>query len=193
MPRPHRRHPDPHHRGQPRARRGRRCICCRRSGFATRGRGAARHEGCEIKPRIELDADGGLEAKHATLGNVPVLRARRPPTGRSPTFLFTENETNFERLFKLPNGSHAPVKDAFHRLRRRRQQGRGQPADRRHQGGRPTIGSTFRPAQEITVRLRLFAEDQAPAEPFGTEFDRLFAQRDRRGRRVLRRASCPKT
>ena len=42
--RPPRRHPDPDHGRQPRA-RGRRCTCCRRSGFATPGRGADR-EGC---------------------------------------------------------------------------------------------------------------------------------------------------
>src|ERR1700689_4485257 len=69
------------------------------------------HEGCEIKPRIETAPDGGLRTSHASLGS---YRFFAGPTsdGKAPPFLFTENETNFERLFTLSNEGR-PVKDAF--------------------------------------------------------------------------------
>ena len=85
------------------------------------------HEGCEIKPRIDMDADGGLRASHATLGTFRFF-AEPMPDGEAPPFLFTENETNFERLFKLAN-ARRPVKDAFHDFVDRRQEGRGQARD----------------------------------------------------------------
>ena len=41
-----------------------------------------------------------------------MLRPTRPD-GRAPALLFTENETNAERLFGAPNATPY-VKDAFH-------------------------------------------------------------------------------
>ena len=46
------------------------------------------------------------------------LRGRAGAGGARPTLLFTENETNVERLFGAPNATPY-VKDAFHELRGR--------------------------------------------------------------------------
>ena len=74
-------------------------------------------EGYWEKPGIELDRGGALLARHVTLGTF-TLAAAGPadgasPDGRGPEPLFTENETNAERLYGAPNGTPF-VKDAFH-------------------------------------------------------------------------------
>ena len=90
------RHPDPRHRHQPRAGGRRRSICCRRSGSAIRGPGTAG------APRPTLSAwerAAVIEADHDTLG------MRWLVAEGSPDLLFTDNDTNFERLWGAPNGS----------------------------------------------------------------------------------------
>src|SRR3954468_6380299 len=73
------------------------------------------HEGCEVKPRIEATGDGGLVARHATLGTYRMIAdpGGTELNGKPPRLLFTDNETNNQRLFKTPNASPL-VKDAFH-------------------------------------------------------------------------------
>src|SRR5262249_28759669 len=66
------------------------------------------------KPKIQLGREGALEARHATLGEYR-LAASPDAAGTAPRWLFTENETNTQRLFGAPNA--APyVKDAFHEV-----------------------------------------------------------------------------
>jgi hypothetical protein len=65
-------------------------------------------EGYWPRPRLALAPDGrGVRAEHAGLGAY-TLRAETPVP-----WLFTENETNFERLFGAASASPY-VKDAFH-------------------------------------------------------------------------------
>jgi hypothetical protein len=63
-------------------------------------------EGYWPKPRITQACPAGVRAEHATLGAFELHGAG------SPRLLFTENETNYERLFGAPNPSPW-VKDAF--------------------------------------------------------------------------------
>ena len=87
------------------ARRRRRCMCCRRSGSATpgRGRAAARSRSCS-----EVDARG----RAAVIARITPTRSFQESLadyflycdGDVP-LLFTENETNNERLFGAPNAS----------------------------------------------------------------------------------------
>jgi len=72
-----------------------------------------RHEGCSLKPRIALIGPDRLELTHETLGSF-TLKLGPGPGDEIPPVLFTDNETNRERLFGAPNAS-AYVKDAFHR------------------------------------------------------------------------------
>ncbi len=141
------------------------------------------------KPRIsrgavQAAADAGagaaagatqLIAEHATLGRF-VLHAETPPEA----VLFTDNETNLERLFGVPNT--APfVKDAFHEALVHGRAGAVNPAG---EGTKAALHYRLEvPAQgEVTVALRLAggAEPLAPAgEPFGAGFTAVFAERRR--------------
>jgi hypothetical protein len=134
------------------------------------------HEGCEIKPRIETAPDGGLRATQASLGSFRFF-AEPAPGGQAPPFLFTENETNFERLFKLSNQGR-PVKDAFQEfvIGGKKDAVSAQPV-----GTKAAAHYVLNvPAgKEMVVRLRLFAENQAPATSFGADFERVFGDRIR--------------
>jgi hypothetical protein len=126
------------------------------------------------KPQIKANGPGEIMAEHATLGTFRL--AAEPLFGQSAAeFLFTENETNFERLFGQRN--HSPyVKDAFHR----------HVVEGDTQGINPEAVGTKAAAchalvipagETLSVRLRLFLEEEAPPEPFGEAFERIFAQR----------------
>jgi hypothetical protein len=65
------------------------------------------------RPHISLDPSGALCAVHASLGEYDLIPDKSSAAPR-PDPIFTENETNNERLFGSPNASPF-VKDAFHR------------------------------------------------------------------------------
>jgi hypothetical protein len=64
------------------------------------------------RPELRWHEGGSIEAEHATLGTFFLL-FDPANQGDSRGLLFTENETNNERLFGAPN-TRAFVKDAFH-------------------------------------------------------------------------------
>ena len=132
------------------------------------------HEGCEIKPRIERIDGGGLRAWHATLGR---FRLEIDPAPARPHLLFTENETNDERLFAAPNANPF-VKDAFHEYLIHGRKDAVNP-----DGIGTKVAAHYRieipGGGEIVLCLRLFAEDTAPAQLFGGDFEEIFAQRMR--------------
>ena len=68
----------------------RRCTCCRRCGSATRGGWASRRARCGA---VGDGPDASIAAEHPDLGELE-LRCEG-----DPTLLFTENETNTERLW----------------------------------------------------------------------------------------------
>jgi hypothetical protein len=133
-------------------------------------------EGYHPRPVIERGASPGeLIARHGSLGDYR-LRAE-PWRGRAPTLLFTENETNVERLYGAANPSPY-TKDAFHRyvIEGRPEAvnpaGTGTKAAAHYRVNVPAGGSA-------TVRLRLSEVNQAPAHPFDAGFNRTFAERTR--------------
>ena len=65
------------------------------------------HEGCSRKPRIWRDASGKIQTEHETLEPMYFFYQE------TDEVLFTENETNFQRLYGCKNSSPF-VKDAFH-------------------------------------------------------------------------------
>ena len=137
------------------------------------GRG---EEGYWPKPRLARAGDAGVQAEHATLGRFR-LAAGPAPDGSLPELLFTENETNVERLYGAPNASPY-VKDAFHEyvVHGRREAvnpaGEGTKAAAHYIVEVPAGG-------EAVLRLRLHAEAESPGQPFGPEFQRTFEQRRR--------------
>jgi hypothetical protein len=111
--------------------------------------------------------------------NVAVVEARHPAAGTyhfyakdAAELIFTENETNRERLYRQPN--HTPfVKDAFHRYLVNGQQDAVNPA--RHGTKTAALyGVHLEPGQSKTIRLRL--SNPAHDTPF-SNFDKIFAQR----------------
>ncbi|MBX3303919.1 MAG: glucosidase [Nitrospira sp.] len=131
-------------------------------------------EGYGPKPQIVRSNETALLVDHYELGRFRFM-AGRAPGQDGPKFIFTENETNAARLFGTTNPSPY-VKDAFHE---HLIQGR---ADTINPAGVGTkVAALYRlevPAgDEVTVRFRLFSEDDKPKSPFGPEFDRLFNER----------------
>ncbi len=133
-------------------------------------------EGYHPKPSIErgLD-DGALLARHSELGDYRL--EAEPCEHVPPTLLFTDNETNAERLYGAPSASRY-TKDAFHdyviagRQEAVNPAGIGTKAAAYYRVEIPT-------GRSITVRLRLREVNQASVEPFGQEFDRTVAARAR--------------
>jgi len=110
------------------------------------------------------------------------IRADVPGLGRFHLFseteaewLFTENETNRQRLWNVPNAV-PHVKDAFHervvggRLDAVSPDARGTKAALWQRLDVPAGG-------EVVLRLRLVAEDERPRAAFGAGFDATFAAR----------------
>jgi len=126
------------------------------------------------KPALRRGADGTVAAEHATLGRFRMAAAAEPD-GPTPEWLFTENETNTERLYGTPNASPY-VKDAFHeyvvngRAYAVNPKGEGTKAAAHYRLEIPAGG-------KVTLRLRLFSEDEAPKQPFGHEYPWTFEQR----------------
>src|SRR5262249_48975356 len=95
--------------------------------------------------------------------------------GRPPVFLFTENESNLRKLFEVPNVSPF-VKDAFHeyvvhgRTEAVNPKTKGTKAAAHYPLAIPSGGMA-------TIRLRLFMEQEAPAQPSGADFDQVFVDR----------------
>ncbi len=127
-------------------------------------------EGYGPKPVLNGDTDR-IRAKHGTLNNF--CFAIEQPSA----LLFTENETNFTRLCGTSNPSPY-VKDAFHE----------HIVDGKSGVTNPSLSGTKAGVHYVldipgdgsfSARFRLYAEDEAPADPFGPGFDQVFADRIR--------------
>jgi len=143
-----------------------------------------RHEGCEIKPKLRALADGRIQCDQPTLGrfffaldSTAAGGGAVSPENSFREWLFTENESNRALLWGAAN--EAPfVKDAFHACVVRGERDAVNPA------GVGTKCSahhvlTLAPAEERVLRLRLFAEADAPVECFGLSFDDVVESRRR--------------
>jgi hypothetical protein len=129
-------------------------------------------EGYWPKPSIRPLDTGRVEATHASLG---VFRLDAEPGETAPRWLFTENETNFSRLFAAPNLGPR-VKDAFHEVVVRGNEPAASPT-----GPGTKAAAWYRmqisPRASRTVRLRLTVASESTVQPFGPEFDEVFRQR----------------
>ncbi len=132
------------------------------------------HEGCTVKPRLSRVDDHTIAAEHATLEKF-VFAADSASDGSEPTLLFTENETNYQRLFGVGNAVRY-VKDAFDRYVVHADSTAVNPA-----GFGTKAAAHYRlsvPAQaEVTIRLRLRAAVEADSPAFSKRFDETFGTR----------------
>jgi len=123
-------------------------------------------DGNAAKPTLGQAGDSSVLASHEKLGG------RTLSCGGNPDLLFTENESNADRLWGQPNSSPY-VKDAFHTyvisgVREALNPARtGTKAAAHYRLEVPAGGSKV-------LRLRL--SEKPPAEPFG-QFDEIFAER----------------
>ncbi len=132
------------------------------------------HEGCEVKPFIRRAGPTSLQLSHATLGRWRM--EIEPHNGQTPELLFTDNETNLERLFGM-RGNAGFVKDAFHEYITH-----ARSASVSALGVGTKVGALYLldvpPGKSIAVRLRLFSQDSAPGgELFGLGFEEVFRTR----------------
>ncbi len=125
-------------------------------------------------------------ARNASRANGPatielehfILGTRRLYCEGKPDLLFTENETNTERLFNSANSSPF-VKDAFHNYV---VHGRQDAVNPEQTGTKAAAryALTIAPGESATIRLRLTASEiKNNAKRFGEDFDKLFAARQR--------------
>ncbi len=133
-------------------------------------------EGYWPKPSLRREHGTSVLAEHASLGRYRLV-FDRAPGGKTPELLFTENETNTQRLFGSPN-TQPYVKDAFHEYLI---VGRNDAVNLKALGSK--AAAVYRleiPAgDEVTLRFRLFAASEPPEEPLGKAFDSVFASRIR--------------
>jgi hypothetical protein len=128
------------------------------------------------RPQLYRREDGPIVAAHATLGSFFFML---DPAGQAHCrdLLFTENETNHQRLFGGANPSPF-VKDSFHDTVI---QGRKDAVNPAHFGTKaaPHYAKEIAPGESWQVRLRLVEQSQAPAvaAAFGDAFSQIFVQR----------------
>jgi hypothetical protein len=135
--------------------------------------GAIKEE-CTTRPMIRADGETVVTANHAEMGEYQ-LAVAPGPDGRLPEFLFTENETNTEKLYGVPNGQPY-VKDAFHDAVVKGLRDKVNPA---------RVGTKVAahyhlliPAGgEVALELRLTNKREAKAEPFDAEYADTFELR----------------
>jgi len=133
------------------------------------------HEGCTIKPRMSADGPASILTDYPDL---PQFRfSAEAAGGVAPQLLFTDNETNTQRVFGTRNSSPY-VKDAFHEYVI---DGRKAAVNPRSFGTKAAAyyRLTIPAGGQVQVRCRLSQADAAPADAFGKAFDDLFAQRSR--------------
>jgi hypothetical protein len=139
------------------------------------------HEGCTPKPTMRL-REGTIEADHVTLGkwrmacdHTQVAMASGDASPPSFEYLFGENETNPHRHPGVPTTGQY-FKDAFHEY----------VVHDNHQAVNPKCSGTkaaglyrlrLDPGESHTVRARMWADDEAPSDPFGPGFGEVFDQR----------------
>ena len=124
----------------------------------------------EGSPRPELKAvEGAVAASHAELGERCLHCEGQPP------LLFTENETNKQRLWKQPNRTPY-VKDSINNFIVHGQQNAVNP---QHIGTKAAAHYelTIGPGEAKVIRLRLNCTKPGNASTFGREFDQVFAAR----------------
>jgi Glycosyl hydrolase family 63 C-terminal domain len=128
-------------------------------------------EGYPARPSIWALDETTVLAEHEELG-----RFRLAAEG-APEWLFTENETNTQRVFGAPNATPY-VKDAFHRYVITGERGA---VNRARRGTKAAAHYTLEiPAEgHVELRLRLSAEPAAQPNLFGSAFDDVFAARIR--------------
>ena len=120
------------------------------------------------KPSIEYINAGSVKINHEQLGNYYFYFEE------TPDVWFTENETNFEKLFQQPNKTPF-VKDAFHNGVIHKLNTDQLNAKKQGTKCAPVYTKTVKAGGSVTLYLRL--SNTAIKDPFAAGFDTLFTTR----------------
>jgi hypothetical protein len=133
-------------------------------------------EETEIRPELHQGTPGVIEARHATLGTFH-LQLGPPQGAECQGLLFTENETNTQRLFGAPNPQPF-VKDAFHEAVVHGNAGAVNPACTGTKGAAHYVAQ-IAPGASAVLQLRLVEESVAPVQDhaFGDRFTGFFQEK----------------
>jgi hypothetical protein len=143
----------------------------------------------DAKPTLAAVGAGTIEATHASLGRFRF--SVDPAAGGTPELVFTENETNNQRLYGAPNASPY-CKDAFHRYVIAGEAEAVNPARR---GTKAAAIYRLRVPAGGEVRLRVRLEE-VPADGDGglpppfADFDRVVAARRAEADAFYARKTC---
>ena len=136
------------------------------------GAAAAPDRLCASKDTIEIAAD------HASLGKIRCW-SEVASDGTRPQLLFTDNTTNSQRVFGIPN-TETYLKDAFHDRVIHNTVDAVNPG----QVGSKAAGwytLNIPAGKSVTIRARITVESQLPKgkpfDPFGAAFEEVFTQR----------------
>ena len=131
-------------------------------------------EGYWAKPRFRKIGKDVIDAAHESLGKFTIAWDRGKGENE-PLCLFTENETNNEKLFGNPNES-LYTKDAFHEYVIRKRKGAVNPEN---EGTKAAIyfRETIPAGESREYRLRLTGEERKKSSFFGNGFDDIFHKR----------------
>ena len=132
-----------------------------------------KHEGCELKPRLQQAGPGRVQTQQASLGRF--FWEIEPAGGQHAPLLFTENESNVRKLFNAENPSPY-VKDAFHDHVVHGQAGA---INARGTGTKVAAHRVLdlAPGETAIMRTRLYAEGEKPPQAFGDRFAATLAGR----------------
>lgn len=140
------------------------------------------HEGCTLKPKLELSGNGRIKATHGTLGEFTLYFETNDNPAPEP--LFTENETNTHKLFKM--GQYTDyVKDAFHEYIVNGVAGAVNP---NKTGTKAALRYKMEIPGSAGVKLKFrLSSDHNLKNPFSNSFEELFALRKSESERFYRR------
>ncbi len=140
-----------------------------------------KHEGCEVKPRMQLIRPGVVQCDHVTLGRF--FFYADDYEHRPVDLLFTENESNLSRVFGAVN-YYPNVRDAFHDYV---VHSRGDAVNSANVGTKVAAYCAVEipPGGEVVLRLRL--RDRDDSEPFSKDFEAIFNSRIREADEFYRR------
>ena len=127
-----------------------------------------------IRPGVSAAGTPALVCEQAELGSYTLAIGAEPGHG-SAELLFTDNETNAERLFRSAS-AHAFVKDAFHDYV---VAGRREAVNPARAGTKAAAHLHLRLAagEERSLDLRLARSSELPRAPFGRAFDEVLRRR----------------
>ena len=132
-----------------------------------------------LDPETTMDpALDPAEGASVVVEDLPHLGAYRLSCREAGRWLFTDNETNSERLWGTANATPYQ-KDGFHRFVVEGEEGAINPAGAGSKAAR-LLQRTLAPGEEWVVALRLVSTTEADAgDPFGAAFDATFVERER--------------